>query len=151
MKTPSALHANDSQGARDEYLMTNLALAITGLAGYLLVGLDHLGEPARRPGLAEAQLATVGVHREVALVGQVVVQDETHALTLGAEPGILQAEQYGNGVAVVDLRRVHVGGLEPGHGEGAAGSRTDRGFGHVGRIAGGLVAQAFSGAGDTGR
>ncbi|MNR09189.1 hypothetical protein D3C85_1253800 [compost metagenome] len=54
-----------------------------------------------------------------------------HALALAAETGVFQGQQGRDGVAVVDLRGIHIRRLQPGHLESAARRRADRCVQHV--------------------
>nr|CRL66723.1 hypothetical protein CPGR_00094 [Mycolicibacterium malmesburyense] len=94
--------------------------------------------PARQARLAESELAAGGVEREVAGKRQVVVGDELHAFALLAEPRVLQREQHGDRVAVVDGHHVHVRARQIGHAERLFGGLGHRGVEQVGRIGGGL-------------
>ena len=74
----------------------------------LLHGLHQLRGAARHARLAEAELAAVGVEREVAAPSQVALLHEPKTRSLLAEAGVLQGQQHRDRVAVVDLRHVHV-------------------------------------------
>ena len=99
------------------------ARAAHDLAG----GIADVVHSARQSRLAETELAAGGVEREVAAEGEVVAGDELHALALLAEAGVLQRQQHGDGVAVIDRHHVHLLAAQIGHGEGGIGGRRDRG------------------------
>src|SRR4051812_12518732 len=86
------LLAHDPARSRDEGHVAVGHLAPFHLAPHLADALDQLGEATGPTGLAEAELAPVGVDREVALPGQVVLVHEGLALTLAAEAGVLDAQ-----------------------------------------------------------
>ena len=71
-----------------------------------------------------------------------------HALALAAETGIFEGQQRGDGVAVVDLRGVHVPGFKPGHVERPLRRRADRGMDHVLGVGRRLECQVFTEPGD---
>ena len=63
-----------------------LQLTLAAAALDLLHRLDQLRGAAGHAGLSEAQLAAVGVEREVALPGEVVVGDEPRPVPFAQKP-----------------------------------------------------------------
>ena len=74
--------------------------------------------------------------------------DKVHAFALGAKTGVFQGQQGGDGVAVVNLCRIHIGRFEPGHCECALRGRPDRCVQHVLGIGRRLERQVLAEAGD---
>ena len=88
----------------------------------------------------------MGVHWKVALECEIVFAQEAHALALGTKAGVFERQQHRDGVAVVDLRHVHVGRREARHGKGTAGRRANGRGQHVGRIGGRLALHMLAAA-----
>src|SRR6185503_8704280 len=93
----------------DEYVAVVLDLAPAAVAA----GLDHaLRERREAPHVVRGELAATGVAGQVAAGPEPAVGDERAALALRAEAVVLEGDEDGVRVAVVELEDVDVGELD---------------------------------------
>ena len=88
-----------------------LDLPLAGFAHELPHRLDQIVRRAGR--LAGRDLAAAGVHRQRAVVGQVGVADERHALARLAEAERLELDHQRDQEVVVGMERAHVLDVQP--------------------------------------
>ncbi len=100
-------------------------LPISSTAHKLAGRLDDVTHATRQTRLAEGQLPTVRIAREVARVGQVVLFNKATTLTLFTEPGIFERDDNGNSVTVIGLHKVHILWCSSRHLKGRFCSRFD--------------------------
>ena len=90
----------------------------------------------------------MGVEREVSREGQVVVAHEREALALLAEACVLEGQERGDRVAIVDTGEIDVFAPDPGHSECEIRGDPDGGFEKVARVGGGLDREPLAAACD---
>src|SRR5215475_10416739 len=105
----------DPTDAGHQRVLGVLDLALAGLALQLPHRLDQVVRRARR--LARGNLAAAGVERQIAVVGEIVLADELHALARLAEAERLELQHDGDDEVVIRVERGDVLDAEPGRGE----------------------------------
>ena len=108
-------------------------------------GFGDVAHTAGHAGLAEGELAAVGVERENAREGQVMRLDERACFTGFAEAGLFEGEQDHDRVAVVEGREADVCGVDASRGEGGAGRDPHAGLAQVGGLGEGRVRDRLAG------